>query len=95
MATPAAEHLLKTRGRLPPLERKTCEEEKLEFPMFTRLIPDRSAGQGFTYKYHAHQEDDALNPRDCVFSPAHLPPPCFFFLSSTGSAPSELVLLSN
>jgi hypothetical protein len=37
--------------------------------MFTRLIPDRSAGEGFTYKYHAHQENDALNPRDCARPP--------------------------
>ena len=45
--------------------------------MFTRLIPDRSAGQGFKYVYHAHQEDDALNPRDCACpAPRRAPAPC-------------------
>lgn len=32
--------------------------------MFTRLIPDRAAGENFKYVYHPHQENDALNPRD-------------------------------
>ena len=41
--------------------------------MFTRLIPDRSAGEGFKYKYHAHQENDALNPRDCAPPPPRPP----------------------
>jgi hypothetical protein len=33
--------------------------------MFTRLIPDRAAGEGMpAYKYTPHQENDPLNPRD-------------------------------
>ena len=40
--------------------------------LFTSLIPDRSAGQGFTYKFKAHQEDDPLNPRDSMPPPPAL-----------------------
>jgi hypothetical protein len=42
--------------------------------LFTSLIPDRSAGQGFTYKFKAHQEDDPLNPRDSMPPPSTVSP---------------------
>lgn len=40
--------------------------------MFTRLIPDRGAGEGVTYKYHKHEEmaaTDGLNPADSMCPP--------------------------
>jgi len=46
--------------------------------MFTRLIPDRSAGESFKYKYKAHDEmaaKDGLNPDDCTSPSRLLPPP--------------------
>jgi len=55
--------------------------------MFTRLIPDRSAGEGATkFVYHAHQENDPLNPRDCE-CPCPAPP-----APSPGAPPHSLVL---